>query len=580
MDQANAVPNDENAAPDAQDNRPEPTSEAERGAAERHGSDDGGHEAAAADEPMAVAAEAEPKPSRPEAGAETSSEPDMADPFADAPDAEMSMDEGMSMMEMLMEEGDYFPESFERGDLVEGTVVSKDKTQIVLDIGAKQEAVVPASDLARLPEGYLDDVKVGGTLKGVIMRPDGEVVVSVFQAITVKDWEKASELLESGDILELDVVGFNKGGILVQFGHLQGFVPRSHIVRGQGQDGEARENVEELVGQHIPVKIIEVSRRKRRLIMSERQALREWRSTRKSKLLETLAEGEVRTGTVSSVADFGAFVDLGGADGLVHVSEMTFERGRHPRDLVKVGQEVSVYVLSIDRERSRIGLSMKRLQTDPWETVEHDHYVGELVEATISNLTKFGGFARLEDGLEGLIHISELADEHVEHPREAVRVGQRVTVEIISIDSARQRIGLSIRRVPSHLRTVDPEMPEAEDGSDADASATEAPPGANGDAAADVDTMDATASASADDDAGSGADAGTEDDASDAGAADAGDADADAVATEPVDDDAEAHDDDDDGDGAGAAPSVDADGADGDPDADPDAESTDADEAS
>jgi small subunit ribosomal protein S1 len=250
--------------------------------------------------------------------------------------------------------------------------------------------------------------------------------------------------------------------VLVQFGNLQGFIPRSHIVSASGRQREG-DGVEALIGKEVPVKVIEVSRRKRRLIMSERQAIREWRATQKSKLLEDLQEGETRTGKVSSIADFGAFVDLGGADGLVHVSEMTYERGRHPRDIVTVGQEVEVHVLSIDRERSRIGLSMKRLQSDPWERVDSDHYVGELVEASISNLTKFGAFARLDDGLEGLIHISELADEHVEHPRDAVRMGQRVTVEIISIDSARQRIGLSIRRVPAHLRIVD-DAPPVEDG--------------------------------------------------------------------------------------------------------------------
>lgn len=362
----------------------------------------------------------------------------------DAPEDEMSM------MELLLEESGFMPGNFQRGSLVEGTVVRKDKNQLTLDIGAKQEAVVPASDLMRLPAELVDKLKVGDTVRGVILRPEGEIVVSLYQALTVDDWDKAKALEESGEILELPIVGTNKGGILVQLGNLQGFIPRSHVAQGADEDeGSSR------MGQVIPVKVIEVNQRKRRLIVSERQALREWRSAKKGRLLDSLQEGETRSGTVSSVTDFGAFVDLGGADGLIHVSEITHERGRSPKDILRVGQTIQVFVLSIDRERSRIGLSLKRLQPDPWQTVERDHYVGELAEASIANLAKFGAFARLDDGLEGLIHISELSDGHVEHPREAVRVGQRVTVEVIAIDPERRRVGLSIRRVPAHLRTVD-----------------------------------------------------------------------------------------------------------------------------
>ncbi len=372
-------------------------------------------------------------------------------------------DEGMSMMELLLEESAFMPGNFQRGDVVEGTIVRKDKNQLTLDIGAKQEAVVPSTDLMRLPPELVEGLKVGDTVKGVILRPEGEIVVSLYQALTVGDWDQAKALEESGEILELPIVGTNKGGILVQLGNLQGFIPRSHVAQGADEgDGSGR------MGQVIPVKVIEVNQRKRRLIVSERQALREWRSAKKGRLLDALQEGETRSGTVSSVTDFGAFVDLGGADGLIHISELTHERGRSPKDLLRVGQTIQVYVLSIDRDRSRIGLSLKRLQPDPWQTVERDHYVGELAEARIANLAKFGAFARLDDGLEGLIHISELSDDHVEHPREAVRVGQRVTVEVIAIDPERRRVGLSIRRVPKHLRTVDDSQAEPADAGDSD----------------------------------------------------------------------------------------------------------------
>jgi small subunit ribosomal protein S1 len=230
------------------------------------------------------------------------------------------------------------------------------------------------------------------------------------------------------------------------------------MVRG-GERGSA-EHLAEFVGQRRPIKVIEVNRRKRRLVMSEREAMREWRADRKAALLSELSVGDVRTGRVNAISDFGAFVDLGGADGLIHVSELSHDRTRHPRDVVKVGQEVEVVVLDIDAQRNRIGLSMKRLQKDPWEVVEQDHYVGELVDATIANLADFGAFARLADGLEGLIHISELSDGHIDHPREAVRAGQVVTVEIISIDAGRRRIGLSIRRVPDHLRRTEDAAPD------------------------------------------------------------------------------------------------------------------------
>lgn len=395
----------------------------------------------------------------------------------DAPEDEMSM------MELLLEESGFMPGNFQRGSLVEGTVVRKDKNQLTLDIGAKQEAVVPASDLMRLPAELVDKLKVGDTVRGVILRPEGEIVVSLYQALTVDDWDKAKALEESGEILELPIVGTNKGGILVQLGNLQGFIPRSHVAQGADEDeGSSR------MGQVIPVKVIEVNQRKRRLIVSERQALREWRSAKKGRLLDSLQEGETRSGTVSSVTDFGAFVDLGGADGLIHVSEITHERGRSPKDILRVGQTIQVFVLSIDRERSRIGLSLKRLQPDPWQTVERDHYVGELAEASIANLAKFGAFARLDDGLEGLIHISELSDGHVEHPREAVRVGQRVTVEVIAIDPERRRVGLSIRRVPAHLRTVD-DSAAIDEPEEREEPASEAP--AATDAAMDTAKMDA-----------------------------------------------------------------------------------------
>ncbi len=384
-----------------------------------------------------------------------------------------------TMAQLLLEESEYLPGQVAAGDLVEGIVVRKDKDQLVLDIGTKQQAVVPINDLVRLPRDFIDSLRVGQTLPVVVVRPEwreGEVLASAYQARSVADWQRAENLQQSGEIVELRVVGFNKGGVLLEFGQLQGFVPRSHLAGVAGQEEAAREALTQMVGTTVPVRVIEVNRRRRRLIMSHRQAVHQWRANRKRLLMEQLQEGTICHGRVSSVADFGAFVDLGGADGLIHLSELTYERGKHPRDVVRVGQEVDVYVLSVDRERGRIGLSLKRLTEDPWSIAEQEHYVGELVEVTIVSITKFGAFARLEDGLEGLIHVSELADTRIDNPREVVRPGQRITVEIIALDARRKRLGLSIRRVPEHLRqplselisqVAHEELPAGEDGAPA-----------------------------------------------------------------------------------------------------------------
>lgn len=396
--------------------------------------------------------------------------------------------QGTSMMALLLEEGDFLPGRYQRGDVVEGTVVSKSRDQLTVNLGAKQEAVVPASDVARVPKAVWDAVNVGDSLQLVVMRPDGrdgEVVLSMSQALTGEDWTRAEELLENGQVTELEIVGFNRGGILVGFGGLQGFIPRSQMARSMPEGGPER--MAEFVGQRVVVKVVEVSRAKRRLIMSERQAAREWRSERKRQLLGDLNEGDVRRGRVTSIADFGAFIDVGGADGLVHVSEMSFDRNRRPSDIVKVGDEVDVLVLSIDRERKRISLSMKRLLKDPWAVAAEEHYIGELVDGVVVSLADFGAFVRLPDSIEGLIHVSELSDGPVRDPREVVRSGQPVTVEIIALDPERQRLGLSLKRVPEHLRHADEGAAAAPAVADADAPAAPVEGDAGADAPADAD---------------------------------------------------------------------------------------------
>jgi small subunit ribosomal protein S1 len=235
-------------------------------------------------------------------------------------------------------------------------------------------------------------------------------------------------------------------------GKVRGFVPSSQIVslKGRRRSAEGEDPLAELVGNKMQLKVIEIDRSRNRLILSERAAMREWRKQHKEKLLAELQEGDIRKGEVISLCDFGAFVDLGGADGLIHLSELSWRRVSHPSEVLKVGDEVEVYVINVDRERKRIGLSLKRLEPDPWSVIAERYQVGQLVEGTITKLVKFGAFARIfDDDIEGLVHLSELSEERISHPREVVQEGDVRTLRIIRIDPDQRRIGLSLKRVAS-----------------------------------------------------------------------------------------------------------------------------------
>lgn len=362
-----------------------------------------------------------------------------------------------SLFREALEEGEYDYQRPRRGEIRDGIILRKDSDQIIVDIGAKREGIVPASDLEKLGPEAVAELEVGDQVAVYVLRPeshDGDVIVSINMARQMADWDNAEKLMQAGEILEKTVTGYNKGGLLVQVGQLQGFIPRSHIVdlSGRTEPGTPQERLSQMIGQQLPLKVIEVNRRQRRLILSERAAWREWRAEQKKRLLADLEVDDVRTGRVTSLADFGAFVDLGGADGLIHLSELSWDRGKKPSDLLRVGDEIEVKIISLDRERKRIGLSVKRLKPNPWETLEERYAIGQYIDVEVTNLAKFGAFARLEEGVEGLIHISELSDESVQHPSEVVRVGQVITVQILSIDPQRKRVGLSLRRVPEHLR--------------------------------------------------------------------------------------------------------------------------------
>lgn len=385
-----------------------------------------------------------------------------------------------SLLWEYLEEGEYDYQQPQRGSIRKGTILRKDADQIIVDIGSKREGIVPTTDLEKLGPDAVAELEVGDEVPVYVLVPEtseGDIIVSINLARQMADWKRAEELMEAEEIIEKKVTGFNKGGLLIQFDNLQGFIPRSHIVNldGRTQSGPPQDRLNQMVGQELPLKIIEVNQKQRRLILSERAAWREWRSEQKKRLLENLEVGDVRTGTVSSLADFGAFVDLGGADGLIHISELSWDHGKKPSDVVQVGDKVDVKIIDIDRERQRIGLSLKQLKPDPWGTIEDRYAIGHYIDVEVTNLVKFGAFARLEEGIEGLIHISELAEHNVQHPSELLEPSQSLTVQIISLEPERRRIGLSLRRVPDHLRTpIEAEEEEIEKPEEAPAKPEEA----------------------------------------------------------------------------------------------------------
>ncbi len=340
------------------------------------------------------------------------------------------------------------------GDSVEGNIVSVSPTQILVDIRYKADAVVDPREFERLDKDFIAALRPGDPISAVVVQPedrDGNVVISLSRAQQDQDWHQAEDLLQSQDVFEGVVTGFNRGGVIVRVGRVRGFVPASQLTtRWQGQpqesDADAEQRWAKMIGQTLQLKVVELDRERNRLILSERIAMRDVRKGQKDKLLTSLQRGDVLKGTVTSIADFGAFVDLGGADGLIHLSELAWHRVGHPSEVLKVGQTVEVYVMNVDPDKKRIGLSLRRLAPEPWSMVDQQYSVGQVVPATITRLTAFGAFAKIDSAIEGLIHISEMADYRIQHPKEIVQEGDQVQVRIIKIDPENRRVGLSLRR--------------------------------------------------------------------------------------------------------------------------------------
>ena len=367
---------------------------------------------------------------------------------------QFQMDNHHETMESLMRSEDAGLEFPSQGEIRKGVIASISQSQILVSVGSKSEGVIMGRELDQIPDSERQELAVGQEIPVYVLNPEdqnGNVVLSYVRAREAMGWEQVEAMQESAESFEGKIEGYNKGGLIVLVHGLRGFIPASQIsmTRRNMVQGDTPDRWAKMIGESISVRIIEVDRARRRLILSERAASPETRQSLKERVIEGLEEGQVYTGRVTSVAEFGAFVNVNGADGLVHLSELSWERVQHPSEVLSVGQEVKVKVISVDKDKKRIGLSIRALQGDPWHTKAEGFKVGQLVEGTITRLTKFGAFARLEGDIEGLIHISELSESRINHPKEAVKEGDVLTLRVIRIDADQRRIGLSLRKVDS-----------------------------------------------------------------------------------------------------------------------------------
>jgi len=365
---------------------------------------------------------------------------------------------------------------FKDGDIVEGTVVKIDRDEVLLDIGYKSEGVIPAKELSiRHDIDPNEVVHVGDKIEALVLQKEdkeGRLILSKKRAQYERAWGRIEEVMQSGSTIKGPVIEVVKGGLIVDIG-LRGFLPASLVDLRRVRD------LHPYVGQEIEAKIIELDRNRNNVVLSRRAFLEESQSEGRKKFLESLQKGERRKGTVSSIVNFGAFVDLGGVDGLVHVSELSWKHVDHPSEVVQVGQEVEVEILDVDLERERVSLSLKATQEDPWKEFERRYKAGEIIEGQVTKLVPFGAFVRVAAGIEGLVHISELSEQHVDSPESVLSVGDQVRVKVIEVEVARRRISLSMRQVGGAMPAVAEKEIEAEEDEVRPAEApTEAPEGA------------------------------------------------------------------------------------------------------
>ena len=358
--------------------------------------------------------------------------------------------QGEETMAGLLEE--YVPsKALRRGEIIDGKVMSKSGEGVLVSIGYKSEGFVPVKEMRSVEPEALEELGPGDEIIVYVINPegpDGASILSIDRARGEQGWRTLEKAMDANETVHGKIIGSNRGGAVVEAEGVQGFIPLSQLV------GPARELYvpggeppkEGFIGMEVEFKIIELNRRRNRAIFSERAALQAWKQIQKMRLVQELSENEIRRGRVAGISNFGAFVDLGGADGLIHISELSWEQVNSPEDMVHVGQELDVFVLKVDRENLKIALSLRRLQPEPWDEVGSKFHVGQVVKGKVTKLANFGAFARIDGGIEGLIHISELSHQVIKHPRDVVSEGDEFELRIIRIEPERRRLGLSLKQ--------------------------------------------------------------------------------------------------------------------------------------
>lgn len=360
--------------------------------------------------------------------------------------------------------------TFEEGDIVTGTVVRVDKDEVLVDIGYKSEGVVPANELSiRKSVDPSEEVAVGDVVDALVLTKedaDGRLILSRKRARFERAWQRIEKAAEEGTPVSGNVIEVVKGGLIIDLG-VRGFLPASLV------DIRRVADLDEFLGQSLECRVIELNRFRNNVVLSRRAVLEEERRGAREQILDRMNVGDLVTGTISNIVDFGAFVDLDGIDGLIHISELSWSHVNHPSEVLTIGQKVTVRVLDIDRDRQRISLGLKQTQKDPWQQVFENRQVNEIVHGRVTKLVSFGAFVEIEEGVEGLIHISELAQHHVEDPSEIVRPGQDVNVKIIEIDPERRRLSLSLKRLEPEYRIHEDVLAEGEEGEGGESEASE-----------------------------------------------------------------------------------------------------------
>ena len=356
--------------------------------------------------------------------------------------------------------------SFEEGDVVKGKVVRIDKDEVLVDIGYKAEGVIPSGELSiRKSVDPHEEVELGEEIDALVLTKEdseGRLILSKKRARFEKAWRRIEVAADSGEPVEGSVIEVVKGGLILDLG-VRGFLPASLV------DIRRVHNLDEFMGQTLECKVIELNRSRNNVVLSRRAVLEEERKEVREQILGRLDPGQVVEGKISNIVDFGAFVDLDGIDGLIHISELSWSHVNHPSEVVSIGDDVRIKVLDIDRDRQRISLGLKQTQEDPWQRVISTHRSGDVLEGTVTKVVAFGAFVEILPGVEGLVHISELADHHVENPSEVVEPGSKLNVKILEIDEERRRLSLSIKRVEGQnmaMAGLGEQIAQAEGGQD------------------------------------------------------------------------------------------------------------------